>query len=79
MKTGEFLGILCEVLDRNPHSLSLDDTPETVEEWDSVGHLSIIATIDEELGVPVEEEEMRSFKSIRELIDRLKARDALED
>ena len=78
MRTNDFLNAICDALGRKPNSLSIDDTRETVEEWDSVGYLSIIATIDEELDVSVEEEGMRNFKSIRELIDRLKARDALE-
>ena len=79
MKTKEFLNAICEALGRSPNTLSLDDTPETVPEWDSVGHLSIIATLDERLGAPVDEEDMRNFRSIRELVDRLTARSALEE
>ncbi|NQU26229.1 MAG: acyl carrier protein [Candidatus Nealsonbacteria bacterium] len=79
MKVEEFLNAVCEVLLRDPNTLSLDDTPNTVEEWDSVGHLSIIATIDEELGIPVDTEEMQNFRSIGELVERLKSKNALED
>ena len=79
MKTEEFLNALCDVLGREPNTLSLDDTPESVESWDSLGHLSIIGVVDEELGVSVADQEMRDFKSIRELVDRLRARNALED
>ena len=58
MRTNEFLDAIREAFGRNPNTLSIDDTPESVQEWDSVGHLSIIATIDEELGVPVEEDQV---------------------
>jgi acyl carrier protein len=79
MKTAEFLDELCEVLGRDPGSLSPEDTPKTVKEWDSMGHLTIIATIDEVLEVSVEDEEMRNFRSIAEMLERLRSRNALED
>jgi acyl carrier protein len=79
MKVHDFLDALCSALGREPHSLTLDDTPQTVEQWDSIGHLSIIATMDELLGVSVMDDELRTFRSIGELIQRLKARHALED
>jgi acyl carrier protein len=79
MTTAEFLNEICNVLGRDPDTLSPEDTPQTVKEWDSMGHLSMIATIDELLEVSVEEEELRNFRSIGELLDRLRKRSALED
>jgi acyl carrier protein len=78
-KVQEFLDDLCAALNREPGSLNLSDTPNTVEEWDSVGHLAIISSIDSALGVSPDEEELRNFNSLRELTDRLKKRGALED
>ena len=74
MKTREFLDRVCEALGRSPGTLSEQDTPWTVEEWDSIGHLSIISTIDEVLDVSVNDEEMRNFTSIGQLLERLRAR-----
>ena len=79
MTTAEFLNEICDVLGRDPDSLSPEDTPKTIKEWDSMGHLSIIATIDDVLGVSVEDEEMRNFQSVGELLERLRLRGALED
>ncbi len=79
MTTAEFLNELCEVLGRDPDSLTREDTPKTVKEWDSMGHLTMIATIDELLEVSVQDEELRNFQSIGELLDRLHTRNALED
>lgn len=79
MKTvEEFLNEVCDVLGRDAGTITLADTPETVEEWDSVGHLSIISTVDEFLGVPIDDIEMQNFESILELVDRLKAKGALD-
>lgn len=78
MTTAEFLNEICDVLGRDPDSLTREDTPKTVKEWDSMGHLTIIATVDDLLEVSVEDEEMRNFQSIGELLDRLNSRSALE-
>ena len=78
MKVAEVLNKVCKSLEREPNSLTIDDTPDSVVEWDSIGHLSIISTIDS-LGVSVDDEEMRTFRSLRELIDQLRSRHVVED
>ncbi len=79
MKTSDFLDLVCKALRRTAGSLSLDDTPETVAEWDSVGHLAIIDTLDSALGVDVEDRDLHAFTSLRQLVTSLKARGALKD
>jgi len=79
MTTSQFLDAVCESLSRDAGTLNLDDTPESVPEWDSVGHLAIISTIDSELGVSPDEPDLRNFKSIRQLVAALKRMGALED
>ncbi len=78
MTTTELLNHVGSVLQLPPDSLTIDDTPDTVEQWDSMGHLDIIATL-ESLGVSVEDEEMRVFRSLRELISELRDRGVVED
>lgn len=79
MKTKDFLNALCEALKREPNSLTLTDTPQSVQEWDSVGHLGMIATIDSVLGVQTDSEDLQTFTSIGQLVNALKTRGALEN
>ncbi len=79
MNVQAFLDALAEALSREAGSVSLDDTPDTLEEWDSMGHLTILSTIESELGIAPDTEELMNFTSIRQLVDVLKARGALED
>jgi acyl carrier protein len=79
MKVPEFLNLVCEALGLPPRSLSLDATPQTVPQWDSIGHLSIIAIADERLGVRTNDADLHNFTSIGQLVERLKARNVLED
>ena len=79
MKVQEFLDTVARTLNRDPGSVSLDDTPETVEEWDSIGHLLLVSMLESELGVTPDTEEMTSFNSMSQLVDVLKGKGALED
>lgn len=74
-----FLDDLCFALNREPGTLKLSDAQVDIPEWDSVGHLAIISTVDSELDVPVDNEEMRNFSSIGELVEKLRSRGALEE
>lgn len=79
MTTTEFLELICREWDRPPGSVTLDDTDETVEEWDSMGHLDVILIMKARLGVPIDREEWQTFTSIRGLVETLKAEGYLED
>ncbi len=78
MKTSDFLNSVCEAMGRAPNSLSLDDTPQTVSEWDSIGHLAIIAAVDE-IADGADSDDLRTFTSLRQLAEALKKRGILED
>ncbi len=79
MNTTEFLNRMCSALERPANSLTLNDTPLTVPEWDSMRHMAILLVLDRELNAPVNEEELREFSSLGQLADRLKARGLLDD
>ena len=79
MNTAEFLNSVCGALQRDPGTLTLQDTVDTVPEWDSLGHLAIMAMVDSQLSVSVESEEMQTFTSLKTLVEQLKTHGALED
>lgn len=68
MNTNEFLNMLCEALEIEEGSITLDDTVDTIEEWDSLGHLSIIAALDS-LGIDTDKDEFRNFDTIAKLVE----------
>jgi acyl carrier protein len=79
MQTREFLDIVGEAMGLEAGSLSLEDTPDTVEEWDSLGQLVIISILESELHVDTDSEEFKSFASMKELVETLKAKGLLRD
>ena len=64
--------VASDVLGVPAGGLTPASSPETVEAWDSVQHLSIILELEQTFGVHFEPEEMETMKdigSIAELID----------
>ena len=59
-------------------SLSMDSSAETVEEWDSLGHISILSALDEATdGKSADIVELTQATSVREINDLLKENELL--
>ena len=54
--------------------ISLESSMETLDVWDSLGHLSLIITIEEEFEISLNEKEVLSMTSFSEIISILKSR-----
>jgi len=69
------MGAVEEVVSRvfgvDPGSLDDASSPETVEGWDSMGHLNLVAALEQEFGVSIDigdVMEMVTVKKIREIL-----------
>lgn len=56
-----------------PESIALDNsTPETIKQWDSINHLSLIATFEEHFTLNIEPEEIstmqKSYQNFKTII-----------
>jgi acyl carrier protein len=78
MNTYEFLNMICKALELENGSLSMDDSVDTIEAWDSIGYLSIIVVLDS-LGVNTDQEETQKLTSIAKLIDLAKNKGIVKD
>lgn len=64
-----------EINERNPEPA---DEFRHYDEWDSLSQLSLIAMLDDEYGVEIENEEFAKLKTIQDLIDTVKKRQSGE-
>lgn len=78
MNTDEFLDMICKALEIEEGSITLDDDVDTIEEWDSLGHLSIIEALDS-LGIDTSQEENRNFDTIAKLVELVRKEGVLKD
>ncbi len=63
-----------ETLEIENRELSLSDEFRKYDEWDSLAYLSVIAMLDEEYGIQIEENEFKQLKTIGDLLNTVKAK-----
>jgi len=70
----KFLELLKEILEIEDREISLSDEFRQYSEWDSLGYLELIAMMDEEFGVAIENEDFRKLITLEDLINEIKRR-----
>lgn len=69
MSLEEKIALLEETLEMDKGTLSPDMNLDDVEEYDSVTKLSIIVMMDDEFGVKVNSDIIRSFVKVQDILD----------
>lgn len=67
----EFLELFKETLDIEDRDISMSDHFRTFEEWDSIANLSLIAMIDVEYEVIIENSVFKNIETLQELWDKI--------
>ena len=63
-----------EAMDNDDLEIELTDTFRDYDDWDSLAYLSMIAALDEEFGVEIENEEFEQLETVKDLLDAVKAK-----
>lgn len=74
MSVNELLDLICESLEIETGTLTLETTIESVEEWNSVGWLTIMSEVDERFGIQMPSKEIRAMKTVADLVNYIGAR-----
>lgn len=67
----KFLELFKETLDIEDKDVSMSDHFRTFEEWDSIANLSLIAMIDAEYEVIIENSVFKNIETLQELWDKI--------
>lgn len=51
-----------------------ESSPETIEAWDSIAHLNLVLSLEQEFAVTFELEEITELTSVRAIVDRITSR-----
>ena len=63
-----------EAMDNDDLEIELTDTFRDYEDWDSLAYLSMIAALDEEFGVEIENEEFEKLETVKDLLDAVEGK-----
>jgi acyl carrier protein len=72
MSDKEKLNLLEELLDIEKDTLTEDMELDQIEQWDSMAVIALIAMFDETFGKILAPAEVRSFKTVKDIIDEMK-------
>lgn len=67
----EFLELFKETLDIEDRDVKMSDRFRDFEEWDSIANLSLIAMIDAEYEVIIENSVFKNMETLQELWDKI--------
>ena len=70
----KFIESLKEILEIEDRELELKDEFRDYPEWDSLGYLELIAMLDEEFGVAIENDDFGKLITLEDLINEVKNR-----
>lgn len=68
----KFLALVKEVLEIEDRDLQLSDNFRDFEEWDSLANLSLIAMLDDEFGVVIDNQKFKQMNTLQEVLDAIK-------
>ena len=70
----KFISLFKEILEIEDQELDLKDEFRDYPEWDSLGYLELIAMLDEEYGVAIENDDFGKLRTLEDLINEVKNR-----
>ena len=60
--------------DIDPQSVTLETTADDVSGWDSVGHLSLGASLEEVFGISLDVDDLMEMENVREIVRIISAK-----
>lgn len=76
MSNNELMELFAEGLEVEASSLSPETRIADVEEWNSIGWLTIMSLVDERMGVQIESKAIRGFQTVQDVVDYLSQKSA---
>lgn len=60
--------VISNVLNVPRDKLSIDSSPESIEQWESMKHINLVLAIEEEFDVQFDDEQIAELQSVKSII-----------
>ena len=60
--------------DVDPHSITIDTAPEDVKAWDSMGHVTLASSLEQEFNLVFDVQELMDMENVRQIVRIVEAR-----
>lgn len=65
----KLLGLLSDTLGVPIEALSIDSSSQTIENWDSLKHMSVIFAVEDKFNITIPDEKLSETTSVRSLLE----------
>lgn len=72
------INIVSQIIGVAAENLNEESSPENVSYWDSLKHMNLILSLEEEFQVTFSDEEIMEMKNVKSIIETLKSHSAHE-
>lgn len=79
MKEHEALQLITETFGEKPENIRPETLKDDIPNWDSIGAISLMAELDEQFGIMLEERELESMQRIDDILEILRKHGKLLD
>jgi acyl carrier protein len=69
---------IANIFEAPVEGINLETTSDDIEAWDSLGVLNLMAALDEEFGIQLEDEEVENLKTVKDVLNVLRRYGKLE-
>ncbi|WP_243388975.1 acyl carrier protein [Flavobacterium aurantiibacter] len=70
----DFLQLITEVLEIEDRTITAEDHFKQFDEWDSLARLSLIASIDDQYNVIIDDQTFTKLETLQQLYDEIQGR-----
>jgi acyl carrier protein len=78
MTIDEALKWIADIFEEPPGRVALDTPRSSIPAWDSLGMLTLMARLDEDLNILLNEGDLQTLQTVGDLIDVIKSRGKIE-
>jgi acyl carrier protein len=78
MNTDEALEWIAELFEEAVENIKSETPRDEIPAWDSLGILTLMARLDEDFEILLEEEEVQELRSVGDILDALKRHEKLD-
>ena len=68
----EAIAWLADILEESPESVTPETPRDEIPAWDSLGILTLMARLDEDFEILLEEEEVQELRGVNDILEALK-------
>lgn len=54
--------------DTDPQSITIDTVPEDVKAWDSMGHVTLASSLEQEFNIVLDVQELMEMENVRQIV-----------